>query len=231
MKKKTTFVICSILTFFLLGFMISLQLKNVNASNLQSYYAEQDLVAMQDQVKALLLENGDLSDENQKLSDLISSMGADLAGDNKALQAIMEEKSKAEVFAGLTDVSGSGIQIMMDPGTDVSVNSRTLLLFVNELRSSGALAICINDDRIAAMTEIRDTGSDNPQIVINGNSYPASSQFTIKAIYNKKDINRGLQLIDSLVDQLGTVTEISVSSSDEIQIPALSETSLANHQS
>jgi len=228
MKHRMSISIGAIITCFLMGLLIALQLKNVNASNLQSAYAEQDLADMQDQVMAIMRENAELSTQNQKLSDLISSMGAELTGDNESLQAVMLEKSKAEVFAGLTDVSGNGIQVTMNPVTDSPVSSKTLLLLVNELRASGALAICINDDRVAAMTEIRDTGTVNPQIVINGNSYPASSQFVIKAIYNADDLNRGLQLVNSLVAQLGTSNSINVSSSDIVHIPKLTEDSLAN---
>jgi len=220
----------AIVVFFVLGLLIALQLKNINASNLQAYYAKQDLTELQDQVMTLMRENSDLSNQNQSLSDLITSMGAELSGDNKSLQTIMDEKLKAEIFAGLTDVSGSGLQVVMEPGTDVSVKASRLLLLVNELRSSGALAISINDDRIVALTEIRDTGTTNPQIVINGNSYPASAQFVIRAIYKEEDLNRGLQLVNNLIEQLQTVSVITVSSSDKISISKLSEDSLTNRE-
>ena len=230
MKRRMSISSGAIIVFFVLGLLIALQLKNINANNLQAYYAKQDLTELQDQVMTLMRENSDLSDQNQNLSDLIASMGDELSGDNKSLQTIMDEKLKAEIFAGLTDVSGSGIQVVMEPGTDVSVKASRLLLLVNELRSSGALAISINNDRIVAMTEIRDTGTTNPQIVINGNSYPATSQFIIRAIYNQEDINRGLQLVNNLIGQLQTVTIMTVSSSDTISISKLSEDSLTNRE-
>ena len=230
MKRRMSISSGAIIVFFVLGLLIALQLKNINANNLQAYYAKQDLTELQEQVMTLMRENSDLSNQNQNLSDLIASMGDELSGDNKSLQTIMDEKLKAEIFAGLTDVSGSGIQVVMEPGTDVSVKASRLLLLVNELRSSGALAISINDDRIVAMTEIRDTGTTNPQIVINGNSYPATSQFIIRAIYNQEDINRGLQLVNNLIEQLQTVTIMTVSSSDIISIPKLSEDSLTNRE-
>ncbi len=230
MKHRLSLSTGAIIVFFILGLLIALQLKNINASNLQAYYARQDLTELQDQVMTLMRENAELSDQNQNLSDLITSMGAELSGDNKSLQTIMDEKLKAEVFAGLTDVSGSGLQVVMDPGTDAPVKASRLLLLINELRASGALAISINNDRIVAMTEIRDTGTTNPQIVINGNSYPASSQFIIRAIYKEENINRGLQLINNLIEQLQTVAVITVSSSDTVSIPKLSEDSLTNRQ-
>jgi len=230
MKRRMSLSSGAIIVFFVLGLLIALQLKNINANNLQAYYAKQDLTELQEQVMTLMRENSDLSNQNQNLSDLIASMGDELSGDNKSLQTIMDEKLKAEIFAGLTDVSGSGIQVVMEPGTDVSVKASRLLLLVNELRSSGALAISINNDRIVAMTEIRDTGTTNPQIVINGNSYPATSQFIIRAIYNQEDINRGLQLVNNLIGQLQTVTIMTVSSSDTISISKLSEDSLTNRE-
>jgi len=230
MKRKMSLSSGAIIVFFVFGLLIALQLKNINASNLQAYYAKQDLTELQDQVMTLMRENSELSNQNQILSDLIASMGDELSGDNKSLQTIMDEKFKAEIFAGLTDVSGSGLQVVMEPGTDISVKASRLLLLVNELRSSGALAISVNDDRIVAMTEIRDTGTANPQIVINGNSYPATSQFVIRAIYKKDDINRGLQLVNNLIEQLQTVSIITVSPSDTISISKLSEDSLTNRQ-
>ncbi len=230
MKRRMSLSVGAVIIFFVLGLLIALQLKNMNASNLQAFYAKQDLTELQDQVMTLMRENADLSNKNKNLSDLISSMGDELSGDNKSLKSIIDEKSKAEIFAGLTDVSGKGLQIIMNPGTDVSVKASRLLLLVNELRSSGALAISINDDRIVAMSEIRDTGVTNPQIVINGNSYPATSQFVIRAIYKEEDLNRGLLLVNNLIEQLQTLSDITVSSSDKISIPKLSEDSLTYRQ-
>ena len=230
MKRRMSLSVGAVIIFFILGLLIALQLKNMNASNLQAFYAKQDLSELQDQVMTLMRENADLSNKNKNLSDLISSMEDELSGDNKSLKSIIDEKSKAEIFAGLTDVSGKGLQIIMNPGTDVSVKASRLLLLVNELRSSGALAISINDDRIVAMSEIRDTGVTNPQIVINGNSYPATSQFVIRAIYKEEDLNRGLLLVNNLIEQLQTLSDITVSSSDKISIPKLSEDSLTYRQ-
>lgn len=226
--KRLTVSFFAILAFLVLGILIAVQLKNVNTKNAQSEYAEKDLTELQEQVMALMRENDSLSEQNRQLSSLISSMGEELSGDNDALQVIMTEKAKAEAFAGLTDVHGPGLMITVDPGQDASVNAKTLLLLINELRASGALAISINDERIVAMSEIRDTGTDKPQIVMNGNSYEATSPFTVKSIYRESDINRGLQLIQSLIEQLGTASDIVVSNGDDIQIKALSEDSLAN---
>jgi len=231
MTKRFQISLAAILVFFILGLLVAIQLKNINDNNLQEYYDNQDLTGLQDKVMVIMQENDDLSSQNQKMSDLISSLGAELAGDDESLQAIVNEKKKAEVFAGLTDVSGDGLQIVVDVGTSDSIKSTTLLLLVNELRSSGALAISVNDERIVAMTEIRDTGTDNQQIVINGNAYASSSQFVIRAIYNEEDLTNGLSLISSLISQLTASNTISVAETDNISIPGLSEDSLTHSTS
>lgn len=112
--------------------------------------------------------------------------------------------------------------------TDTSIPAKTLLLLVNEFRASGALAIGINNERIVAMTEIRDTGDKNPQIVINGNSYPATEIYTLRAIYREEDLNRGEKLIASLLEQFGTASVFSLSVEDNITVSKLPEDSIIN---
>jgi uncharacterized protein YlxW (UPF0749 family) len=226
-KKRLSLSIVAIVCFLLLGFLIAVQMKDVNDNNRQTAFAQKDLTELQEQVMALIRENDALTKENEEITALIDSMGEELSGDNEALQAILDDKAKAEVFAGLTDVTGKGISLVITP-TDTSVSAKTLLLLVNEFRASGALAIGINNERIAAMTEIRDTGDKNPQIVINGNSYPATEIYTVHAIYRQEDLNRGEKLISNLLQQFGTASDFSLSIEDSITIPKLPEDSIIN---
>jgi len=181
---------------------------------------------LQDEVMALIRENNTLSDENQKLSDYVNSLSDELTGDDIILQQIIDEKSSAEIFAGMTDISGPGLTIILDFGPDVPVKSGTVLLIVNELRAAGALAISVQNERIVAMTEIRDVGTVNPQIMINGNQYSSVSQFSIKAVFREDEISRGIELISDLTDQIYSYGNISVNSTDNVLIERLSEESL-----
>ncbi len=226
MNRRLSLSMIAIASFVLLGLLIALQMKNVNDDHRQTAYAEKDIVEMQEQVMAMIRENDDLTQKNKELSTLIASMGEELSGDNAALQAILDEKTKAEVFAGLTPVTGSGITLVITPTTGLTVNAKTLLLFTNEMRAGGALAISIADERIVAMTEIRDTGSTSPQIIINGNAYAASSSFTIRAIYPDEDLTRGRQLLETLVGQFGVTSEFVLTNDDVIEIPGLPEDSM-----
>ncbi len=76
----------------------------------------------------------------------------------------------------------------------MKVSATILRSFVNELRQIGAQAIAINDERVVAMSEIRESG-DN--IVINGNPLMARNRFTIKAITNPENER---YIVDYLMD-------------------------------
>lgn len=226
MRKKTTLIIVMGFTLFLVGILISLQLKNLNRRDYETFYENQDLLLIQDEVMALIRENNTISDENQKLSDYVNLLSDELAGDDIILQQIIEEKSRAEVFAGMTDVSGPGLTIMLDYGPDVPVKSGTILLIVNELRAAGALAISVQNERVVSMTEIRDVGTASPQIMINGNPYSSVSSFSIKAVFREDELNRGIQLVSDLAEQFNSYGSISVNSIDNVMINRLSEDSL-----
>lgn len=226
MNRKTVMIIVMGFSMFLVGLLISFQLKNLNRQDSESFYENQDLLLIQDEVMALIRENNALSDENQKLSDYVNSLSDELAGDDIILQQIIDEKSSAEIFAGMTDVSGPGITIILDFGPDVPVKAGTVLLIVNELRAAGSIAISVQNERIVAMTEIRDVGTVNPQIMINGNQYSSVSPFTIKAVFQEDEVNRGIQLISDLAKQIDSYGSISVNSSENVLINGLSEDSL-----
>ena len=84
MTKRFQISLAAILAFFILGLLVAVQLKNINDNQLQEYYDNQDLTGIQDKVMVIMQENDDLSSQNQKMSDLISSLGAELAGDDES---------------------------------------------------------------------------------------------------------------------------------------------------
>lgn len=231
MKKKISFSVTIFTVLFILGLLVSLQIKNLNFDELEAFHNEENLTLLQEEVMALLQENDRLAADNMKMSAILDSMRADLSGEDESLQAVMDEIKKAETFAGLTNVSGPGIQIQLNEEEQTTVKATELLLLVNEMRTSGALAISINEERVAALTEIRDTGMENPQIVINGNSYPARIAFTVKGLYPAEDVNRGKQLLASLCDAFeknNTSFSFAITSPDEIWIPGLDNASFGS---
>ena len=121
---------------------------------------------------------------------------------------------KSRIFAGLETVKGAGIIVTLDNNGFLEVTDLDILNVVNELRASGAQAISVNDERIVAMSEIREAGQ---YIVINGKQFRAP--FVIKAIADPDNMERALMMIDGVVDNLEEDgLNVSLKKSDEIVI-------------
>lgn len=181
---------------------------------------------LQEEVMNLMRENSILTEQNERLSVELNTLSDDIAGDDTHLNEILQQKAQAEIFAGLTDVSGAGLEILLQYGEDTPVSSGTLLVVINELRTAGALAISVSDERVVALTEIRDVGSEQPRIIINGNSYSANSEFSIKAIFREDDLSRATSLMNDVVTQLSSYGIVTLNGFDQVDIPRLSEYSM-----
>jgi len=115
----------------------------------------------------------------------------DLVHRTAAIQAYQEELKTAQLRAGLTQVVGQGVEITMDdnydglrenPGSDPNlyiIHYDDLLSVVSDLKSAGAEAISINDQRMIGTTELRCVGN-----VILVNTTRLAPPFVILAIGN-----------------------------------------------
>ena len=211
----------------ILGVLIALQMKNVNNDNL----TENNLAELQARLIDYAKKNEELSERNTYLYDLVKLLEDDMATGSDQVQAIVQEKERAAIFAGLREAKNYGIEIQISCNPDMKVSSTVVRTFINELRGIGTQAIAINDERIVAMSEIRDSG-DN--IIINGNAFSARSRFTIKAI---TDPDNERYILDYLNDMRNTIVrsiqyesyqyDIQINVMPELTIPALSELSTA----
>lgn len=210
----------------MLGFLISMQIRSLNPRKLLSTNDNAELYMLQEEVMNLMRENSILTEQNERLSVELNTLSDDITGDDTHLNEILQQKAQAEIFAGLTDVSGAGLEILLQYGEDTPVSSGTLLVVINELRTAGALAISVSDERVVALTEIRDVGSEQPRIIINGNSYSANSEFSIKAIFRESDLSRATSLMNDVVTQLSSYGIVTLNGFDQVDIPRLSEYSM-----
>lgn len=189
--------IAMMLVCILLGIMLALQYKSVNYNqslasfeNKRLEELKDDLITLQNQKNSLQERLSELEEENQTYAKV-------KAGDSEAAQQIQNNLKKARVFAGLEEVKGKGIVITLDNNVFIHVKDYDILNVVNELRASGAQAISVNDERVVAMTEIREAGQ---YIMINGKQFNAP--FVIKAISDPDDLERSLTLIGGVVEGL-----------------------------
>lgn len=160
------------------------------------------------------------------ISDL--STEPDQAGieQREADEALNRELAKMKQFAGLSPVSGPGVELVAQgrPGQSGSgiaqvsnnVADEHLLKIVNELYSAGSEAIAINGQRITAGSEIRLSGSH-----INVNGTPLSPPYRITAIGDASVLKSRLELKGGLVESLGAVgVSVEVQEKSEVEIPA-----------
>ncbi len=222
LKSVAFTVVCVIL-----GILIALQMKNVNLDNLSEY----SLSELQEKIIEYANKNEELSKRNFDLNKYCSLLENDKAAGDVQIQSIINEKERAAIFAGLREVKNYGIEIRISCAQDISVNVGILLRFVDDLRSIGAQAISVNDERIVAMSEIKDNGDS---IVINGKNFVGNATFTIKAITNPSDEKYILDILygdrDSILSNIkyeNDQYDISIEALPELTIRALGEDSIA----
>ena len=190
----------------LLGIMLALQYKSVNHNEALASYENKrmdelktELIKLQEQKSTLQERLEELEKENQTYERV-------KAGDSAAAKQIQDNLNKASIFAGLVDVKGKGIIVTLNNNGFIPVADYDILNVVNELRAAGAQAISVNDERIVAMTEIREAGE---YIMVNGKRFTAP--FTIKAIADPDSIERSLVMIGGVVEGLKEdMLEVSV---------------------
>lgn len=107
----------------------------------------------------------------------------------KELEGLKAEIDNVRLYAGMTDVSGPGVTIILSDSKQelmagekpesALIHDSDILLLINYLKMSGAEAISINGERIVSISETQCAG---PTISVNHQRHPAP--FEVKAIGN-----------------------------------------------
>ena len=171
---------------------ICVQLKTINAADISGtiQLTDSNLKKSLLQWKSRYEESNEkLEDTEEKLIELRSTV-ANLGSDEETKQKMQ----KYQTILGMTDVQGEGIIITVADNTQISsgdsfssinnsnyiVHDGNLVAIINELKSAGAEAISINEQRIVDSTAITCAGN-----VIQINGEKVGSPFQIKAIGSK----------------------------------------------
>ncbi|MBE6047527.1 MAG: DUF881 domain-containing protein [Clostridium sp.] len=114
----------------------------------------------------LLKEVGSLKSDNIKYQEKISKYTSKDQSSDKVLQDMKYELSKYSMIAGMNEVSGQGIVIIINDGvfdnemdSERELKKKTLhdsdmFSILNELKSVGAEAISINEHRISPLSAL-----------------------------------------------------------------------------
>lgn len=205
----------------IIGIMIVVQYKSViQLGGTVSNTRTQELAA---QLNTLEKEKKNFNTEINNLKSKIEEYENQFSQDNKIVENLQKSTQEAKMLAGQTTVEGQGIVITLDytpleGGDDFDpflMYPEYLLLLVNELNSSGAEAISINDQRIISTSEVRLAGN---HIVINGQKF--SHPFVFKVIGDSQTIESAIQLRGGIVELLNSVyIQVNIKREEEVVIP------------
>lgn len=205
-------VICVIL-----GVMVAWQYKSID--NNKKYETNQNnrLDKLIDDLSTERKANENLRNRNKELEKQVSEWVNAKGNIDKIEASIKEELERAKILSGLIGVKGKGVIITLDDGDEYSkVSERDLLYLINELRASEAQAISVNEERIIAMSEIKQTGD---YIVINGRQL--KHPFTVKAIAEPDKLENALKMLGGILETFEDYygLKVSMEKKDSIIIP------------
>jgi len=226
---KNTYVYSFIaILLFLLGLVISMQLKSVRESNQLKNIEKARAIELASQINQLSQENSDLKKQIYDLEKKVKEYQDSAASISKTTDLLKSELDSTKILAGLVDVEGPGLIITLDDSkapADPNADPNTFLLHdsdilqvINELRAAGAEAISINDQRILATTEIRCAG---PTVSINNTRY--SAPYIVKAIGDPKILKNSLTMRGGIIDLLKQFQiEVKIEEANKIVVPRYS---------
>ena len=212
MSKKSMYFSITIIS-MILGVMLAIQFRT-------NRYIEQSVTA--DRAQEVVAEMSLLDKDKQKLDKEIYDLSYKLEqarkGQSQAQAAIVDEMRKAKMVAGLTAVTGPGIEVELDnqsAASGIYVRDEYLLKIANELKGAGAEAISVNGHRLISISEIRMAGS-----FININLERTEPPFHILAIGNPDKLKSSLEISGGLVDYFKDLgIEVRAQSHSNVTVP------------
>lgn len=209
--------VCMILSFF-----IVLQLKTVSNNTVNTYPTQIRVEQSQELLRLEKEKNEALYKQVMEYKDEIVEYQSQVNAD----EILIKDLRNAEIVAGMVSVQGPGLQLTLNDG-DVAnnvnidenlyvVHQDDILKILNELRTAGAEALSVNDQRVLATSEIRCAGN-----VVSINNTRTAAPFVIKAIGDPEQLESGLKMRGGIFDELSPWINIEVKKvTDNIIIPA-----------
>ncbi len=180
-------------------------------------------------VRGLEAERTELQGRLAELRDRMDMLESEAAENSGVSDAYTRELSAVRQAAGLTAVTGPGVEVVLGDGNDVAVDAdpndyiihdTDITAVVNALFNGGAEAIDINGERIVATTPIRCAGT-----TVLVNSTRLGSPYVIHAIGDPVALEQAVEedpvaalLFSTYKSQYGLQTDIS--QMDEVVIEA-----------
>ena len=206
------------------GFLLAAQLRSVKLAGAADATNASRLETLQNLYNEVVDQKDGLADQVKQLQGELELYREQAASGEAGSQALKAELEQLEITAGLTDVEGPGVTIILEDSSqanvtgneaDYLIHDNDLLSVINELRSAGAEAISLNGERILATSEVRCTGA---VVTVNGRRYAAP--YVVFAIGDPDTLYSALTMRNGVVDVLSQwgIT-VKVTASDQLLIP------------
>ncbi|WP_339062324.1 DUF881 domain-containing protein [Tepidibacillus marianensis] len=216
---------------FLVGFQYQFTSKRTAIEKPYSWNQEQQV---QNKLISQKNENKKIENQIRDIEDQIHKIEQNANSDLNEASDIHQTLDNSRMFAGLLDVEGPGIVVILNDSKkakeisgDVSsyiVHEQDLRRVVNELFASGAEAVSVNGERMIGTSTIKCVG---PTITVN--SIKKAPPFEIKAIGDPNTLLTGLELPGGVLETL-RIWEIQISTQkeDKVVIPSYVGTTNTN---
>ena len=206
------------------GFLLAAQLRGVQLAGAADATNASRLETLQSLYNDVVEERDGLTEQVGQLQNELELYRQQAASGDEGSEALKTELEQMEITAGLTDVEGPGVTVVLEDSTqtnvtgdeaDYLIHDNDILSVINELRSAGAEAISLNGERILATSEVRCTGA---VVTVNGRRYAAP--YVIFAIGDKDTLYNALTMRSGVVDVLSQwgIT-VKVTANDLLLIP------------
>lgn len=206
--KNARLIRTTALTFvcFVLGILIAMQYKNIREMKAKDelsyntiYEYQRELIKMQEEIDTLSKEKAELQTKVEMFEKGIPT---------QQVEHLQNELKNVKTFAGLTKVTGAGLEIEIELSnpSDLPTAGSLILLLLNELKSSSAQAISVNGVRLVSMSDVRVVGN---ALTIDGQVY--GQPIYISAIGEPISMNSAITMRDGVRDQFYRVFGLDVS--------------------
>lgn len=209
MKYKTKRTVLVII-YLLVGVFLGLYLKTG-----KEFFEPLSINKMKEtstKIKNLKAEINSINEELEKQDKKLEILEKLVKNDSEFLKFLKDEKVFYEMISGDVDLEGAGIVLTITEEsvdrpvkrTDV-IHDSDLLRIINDLRTSGAEAISINDLRVYSRTGVKCNG---PVVRLNGRTKGAP--FIIKAIGNSDKLYSAIKSPGTFASILETINPIKL---------------------
>lgn len=217
-KGKITMIITIGIACFALTLVMSMQFKIVNQTDITSIENMRE-AELRSELANWKSKYEETNEKYEEITSKIEEYKKTRQSNEETGRLVEEELEQIEMTMGKTEVQGEGIEVTLKETNSEEtseINSDDLLLIVNALKSAGAEAISINNERIINMSDIVDiTGA---YIKVNGQRI--LSPYIIKAIGNQSYLESILVGNGGHVDKMKKLgQDVSINKSNKIKIP------------